>query len=253
MNRLKDKVAVITGANSGIGAATAELFAKEGASVVIVDLYKDNFYAVADRIIAGGGEAIAIPANVTSMEDCKNAFSKTVEKYGKVDILVNCAGVGDFSMPLIRCTDEIWNRLVSIDQTGVFYFCREALKYMEEAKSGSIVNVASIAGVQGNAGIAYSAAKHAVVGMTKNVAIQYAGKGIRCNAICPGPTDTGMMNEEVEKLMDQEMWQTVSKHQCVDIPPAMPIDQAYAVLFFASDEARALTGQIVVVDGGRFL
>jgi len=83
MNRLKDKVAVITGANSGIGAATAELFAKEGASVVIVDLYKDNFYAVADRIIAGGGEAIAIPANVTSMEDCKNAFSKTVESTGK--------------------------------------------------------------------------------------------------------------------------------------------------------------------------
>lgn len=89
--------------------------------------------------------------------------------------------------------------------------------------------------------------------MTKNVAIQYAGKGIRCNAICPGPTDTGMMNAEVEKQMDQEMWKTVSKHQCEDIPPAEPIDQAYAVLFFASDEARQATGQIVIIDGGRFL
>lgn len=253
MDRLKNKVAVITGANSGIGEAIAKLFAKEGASVVIADIKKDNFNAVAGEIIADGGQAIAIPTNVASVEECKNLFKKTVEKYGKIDILVNSAGVGDFSIPTIRCTDEIWNKLISVDQTGVFHCMREVLKYMEKAKYGVIVNVASIAGVQGNAGLSYSAAKHAVVGMTKNVAIQYSGKGIRCNAICPGPTDTGMMNTEVEKQMDQEMWKTVSKHQCEDIPPAEPIDQAYAALFFASDEARHITGQIVIVDGGRFL
>jgi len=253
MGRLEGKIAVITGANSGIGLATAKLFAKEGASVVIADIMKVNFNGVANEIIENGGNAIAIPTNVTSIEDCKNVFKKAIEKYGRIDILVNSAGVGDFSMPTIRCTDEVWSKLVSVDQTGVFYCTREVLKYMEKAKYGSIINVASIAGVQGNAGVAYSAAKHAVVGMTKNIAIQYAGKGIRCNAICPGPTDTGMMSAEVEEQMDQEMWETVSKHQCQDIPPADSIDQAYAVMFFASDEARMVTGQIMVVDGGRFL
>jgi NAD(P)-dependent dehydrogenase (short-subunit alcohol dehydrogenase family) len=253
MNRLKGKVAVITGGNSGIGEATAKIFGKEGAMVIIVDLKRDNFNAVADKIKAEGGEAIAIPGDVTSVADSKNVFKTVVEKYGRVDILVNCAGISDFTMPTSRLSDELWNKLIAVDQTGTFYYSREALQYMEKAQSGVIVNVASVAGVYGNAGVAYSAAKHAVVGMTKNVAIQYAGKGIRCNAVCPGATDTGMLTPEVEKKMDQEMWATVNKHQCQDIPLIDPIDQAYAILFFASDESRSVTGQVMVVDNGRFL
>lgn len=253
MNRLAGKVAVITGANSGIGAATAELFAKEGASVVIVDLLKDNFHEVADRIRANGGQAMAIPGDVTSLEDCKHVFRQTIEKFGKVDILVNNAGIGDYTIPAVRLTDEAWEKSIAVNQTGPFYFSREALQYMTRANYGVIVNVASVAGVYGNAGLAYSATKHAVVGMTKNIAIQYAGRGIRCNAVCPGATLTAMLNPENEKKFDQEMWATVQKHQCADIPLIDPMDQAYAILFFASDESRSVTGQILVVDNGRFL
>jgi NAD(P)-dependent dehydrogenase (short-subunit alcohol dehydrogenase family) len=253
MDRLKDKVAVVTGANSGIGEAIAELFAKEGAAVVIVDLMKDNFNKVADRIVANGGKAIAIPGDVSSLEDCENVFNKTIETFGKIDILVNNAGLGDFTIPTIRLTDEAWQKSIAVNQTGPFHFCREALKYMTKANYGSIVNVASVAGVYGNAGLAYSATKHATIGLTKNIAIQYAGKGIRCNAVCPGPTMTGMMNADVEKRMDKEMWETVSKHQCEDSPVMEPIDQANAILFFACDESRSVTGQILVVDNGRFL
>lgn len=253
MNRLRNKVAVITGANSGIGAATAELFAKEGASVVIVDLIKENFNEVADRIVTNGGDAIAISGDVSSLDDCENVFKKTIEEFGKVDILVNNAGIGDFTIPTIRLTDELWQKCIAVNQTGPFHFCREALKYMTKANNGAIVNVASVAGVYGNAGLAYSATKHATVGLTKNIAIQYAGKGIRCNAICPGATLTAMLNPDNEKKFDKEMWETVSKHQCKDIPMIEAIDQANAILFFASDEARAVTGQIMVVDNGRFL
>jgi NAD(P)-dependent dehydrogenase (short-subunit alcohol dehydrogenase family) len=253
MNRLENKVAVITGANSGIGAATAELFAREGAAIVIVDLMKDNFNEVADKIVTNGGQAIAIPGDVASLKDCENVFKHTIEKFGKVDILVNNAGIGDYTIPAIRLTDEAWEKSIAVNQTGPFHFCREALKYMTEAKYGVIVNVASVAGVYGNAGLAYSATKHAVVGLTKNIAIQYAGKGIRCNAVCPGATLTAMLNPENEKKFDREMWAIVSKHQCEDIPLIDSMDQANAILFFANDESRSVTGQIMVVDNGRFL
>ncbi|MBP2652451.1 MAG: Dehydrogenase with different specificity (related to short-chain alcohol dehydrogenase) [Firmicutes bacterium] len=253
MNRLEGKVAIVTGANSGIGAATAELFAKEGASVVIVDLMKDNFNEVADRIIANGGKAMAIPGDVASLEDCIKVFNETIRRFGKVDILVNNAGIGDYTIPTIRLTDVAWEKSIAVNQTGPFHFCREALKYMTEANYGVIVNVASVAGVYGNAGAAYSATKHAVVGLTKNIAIQYAGKGIRCNAVCPGATLTSMLNPENEKKFDQEMWATVQKHQCEDIPLIDAFDQANAILFFASDESKSVTGQIMVVDNGRFL
>jgi NAD(P)-dependent dehydrogenase (short-subunit alcohol dehydrogenase family) len=253
MSRLANKVALITGANSGIGRASAELFAKEGAAVVIVDLMKDEFSKVADSIIKAGGRAIAVPGDVSVLSDCVHAFEQTIRAFGKIDILVNNAGIGDFSVQTMKVTDEFWQKSIAVNQTGPFYFCREALKYFAAQSYGTIVNVASIAGVQGNAGLPYSATKHAVVGMTKNIAIQYAGTDIRCNAVCPGATLTNMMNDDVLKKMDQEMWTIVGKHQCSDIPPMDPVHQANAILFFASDESYGLTGQVVVVDRGKFL
>ncbi|MBP2643031.1 MAG: Dehydrogenase with different specificity (related to short-chain alcohol dehydrogenase) [Firmicutes bacterium] len=253
MNRLEGKVAVITGANSGIGAATAALFAEEGATVVIVDLLKEDFDAVANKIKMDGGQAIAIPGDITSDEDCVRVFQEVANQFGKLDILVNNAGVGDYTMPAIRLTNEAWEKSLAVNQTGTFRFCREALRYMTQGGSGSIVNVSSVAGVYGNAGLAYSATKHAVIGMTKNIAIQYAGKGVRCNAVCPGATLTPMLNPETEAKFDREMWETVQKHQCSDIPLIAPLDQAQAILFFASEESSAVTGQVLVVDNGRFL
>jgi NAD(P)-dependent dehydrogenase (short-subunit alcohol dehydrogenase family) len=253
MGRLASKVALITGANSGIGRVSAELFAREGAAVVIVDLMKEGFNKVADGIVKTGGRAIAVPGDVSLLHDCVNAFEQTIKVFGKIDILVNNAGIGDFCTQTLKVTDEFWQKSIAVNQTGPFYFCREALKCFVPQEYGTIVNVASIAGVRGNAGLPYSATKHALVGMTKNIAIQYAGTDIRCNAVCPGATLTNMMNDDVLNKMDQEMWGVVEKHQCVDIPPMDPIHQANAILFFASDDSYGLTGQVVVVDRGKFL
>ncbi|NTV89704.1 MAG: SDR family oxidoreductase, partial [Clostridiales bacterium] len=162
-------------------------------------------------------------------------------------------GISDFTIPAVRLTDEGWQKSISINQTGTFYYCREALKYMEKAGSGSIINVSSVGGVYAIAGLAYSATKAAVLAITKNIAIQYAGTNIRCNAVCPGATNTGMMNPDVEKLFDKEMWDIVQKRADPDIAPVEPIDQANAMLFFASDESRYVTGQTIVVDHGKFL
>jgi len=248
---------MITGGNAGIGKAAAELFAAEGARVVIVDLEKDEtFHSVAEGIRKAGGEAIAVHGDVTSAEDCVRAFEETIKAYGKIDILVNNAGVSDYFCQTLKVTDEYWNKVVEINQNGVFYFCREALKYFTRQKYGTIVNVSAIAGIQGNAGLAYSATKHAVVGMTKNIAIQYAGTDIRCNAVCPGATLTNMMNDYVlENVVDREMWAIVSKTQLndEDVPPMDPLRQAYVILFLASDESYAITGQAIISDRGKFL
>ena len=257
MGRLLGKVAVITGGNAGIGQATAKLFAAEGAKVVIMDLRRDDSFAdVAEEITRAGGEAIAIPGDVTSSDDCRNVFEQAVKLFGKVDILINNAGVSDYFCQALKVTDEYWQKLVAINQTGVFHCCREALKYFTKQNYGTIVNVSAIAGIQGNAGLPYSATKHAVVGITKNIAIQYAGTDIRCNAVCPGATLTNMMNQDVLlNQVDHEMWNIVAKHQCndTDIPVMDPIHQAKVILFLASDDSYAITGQAIISDRGKFM
>lgn len=255
--KLENKVAMITGANRGIGRVTAELFAKEGAKVAIVDIRRDDtFYEVADAINAAGGCAIAIPGDVTSQADCENAFKKTVEAFGRIDILINNAGIADYFRAIERTDDEMWQRFLDINQTGTFRFCREALKYFVPQDYGVIVNMSAIAGVQGNAGLPYSTTKAAIIGLTKNIAIEYAGTGIRCNALCPGATYTGMTNPEIyAKMVDQEMFAQVYKHQVPDeeIPAMDPIHQAKILLFLASDDSYAITGQAIVSDRGKFM
>lgn len=257
MGKLDGKVAMITGGNGGIGRATAKLFATEGAKVVIVDLNRDeHFLDVVNEIKADGGEAIAVHGDVTSLEDCENAFKTTIEQYGQIDVLVNNAGVSDYFCPTIRVTDEYWQKLLAINLTSVFHFCREALKYFEKQGSGTIVNMSAIAGIQGNAGMPYSATKHAIVGITQNIAMQYIGTDIRCNALCPGATLTNMMNPDVVKnQVDREMWNIVAKHQLSDddVPPMDAIHQAKAILFLASDDSYAITGQTLISDRGKFM
>ncbi len=257
MGRLENKVAMITGANRGIGRATAELFAQEGAKVVIVDLKRDDsFYDVANAINAAGGTAIAIPGDVTSQADCENAFAKTIETFGRIDILINNAGIADYFCPIERTDDEMWQRFLDVNQTSVFRFCREALKYFVPQDYGVIVNMSAIAGIQGNAGMPYSTTKTAVVGLTKNIAIQYAGTGIRCNALCPGAVLSSMTNPEIyAQKVHQDMFGQVYKHQVCDeeIPPMDPIHQARVMLFLASDESYAITGQAIISDRGKFM
>ncbi len=257
MRKLENKVAMITGANQGIGKVTARLFAQEGAKVVIVDIQRDDsFYDFANEINASGGTAIAIPGDVTSQADCENAFAKTIEAFGRIDILINNAGIADYFRPIERTDDDLWQKFLDINQTGVFRFCREALKYFVPQDYGVIVNMSAIAGVQGNAGMPYSATKAAIIGLTKNIAIEYAGTGIRCNALCPGATLSTMTNPEIyAKMVHQDMFQQVYKHQVCDeeIPPMDPIHQANVLLFLASDDSYAITGQAIISDRGKFL
>ncbi len=250
MGLLNEKVVIVTGASSGIGEKTAEVLAAEGAKVVLAARRLEKLQDVAGRIAANGGEAYAVAADVSVKDDCEHLVAAAVEKYGRIDVLVNNAGIGDKQMAITRCSDEWWRQIISVNQDSVFYMTRAALVYMEKQGEGSIVNISSIGGVFANAGIAYSAAKAAVVAMTKNVAIQFAGKGIRCNAVCPGPTITPLLSADEMATFDQEFMQICNEHICRSVPKAETVDQANAVLFFASDLSKAVTGQALVVDYG---
>lgn len=250
MGLLDQKVVVVTGASSGIGEKTAEVLAAEGAKVVLAARRAEKLKAVEQRIIENGGEAFSVSADVSVREDCDRVVEETIAKYGRIDVLVNNAGIGDRQMAITRCSDDWWRQIIAVNQNSVFYMTRAALVYMEKQGEGSIVNISSIGGVFANAGIAYSAAKAAVVAMTKNVAIQFAGKGIRCNAVCPGPTITPLLSSDELATFDQEFMKICNEHICRSVPKAEAVDQANAVLFFASDLSKAVTGQALVVDYG---
>ncbi len=253
MDRLKDKVAVITGASAGIGQGTAELFAKEGAAVVLTARRVDRLNAIAERIERAGGKALVVPGDATKVADVRNVIERTIETFGKIDILVNNAGISDRHTAIIRVTDQFWDDVIDTDLTSVFYFCREALNYMVQAGEGVIVNVSSIGGVYGNAGVSYSASKAGVIGLTKNIAIQYAGTRIRCNAVCPGPTPTELNTPEQLATFDQEFMEICERHTDHSVGDSEVMDQANAILFLANDESRCITGQSLVVDRGMCL
>ena len=252
MRRLENKVAIITGGNSGIGHATAKLFCREGAKVVIACRREAENKKVVNEIAAEGGEIIAIKADVSKKDNCKKVVEETIKKYSRIDVLVNNAGIADRNMPINLCTEEWYDEIIKIDQYSVYYMSKYALEHMEKAGQGSIVNVSSI-GSQGITGIAYSAAKAAVNAMTKNIALQYSPTKIRCNAVAPGPTPTALNAPEAFKLFDKEFLDACNRHMDWTLPKAQAEDQAEAILFFACDASKAVTGQILYVDHGTTL
>ena len=253
MGRLENKIAIITGGNSGIGEATARLFAQEGATVVITARRKGELQRVQQEIQAAGGICDYIPGDVRVSEDVNNVAEKTIEKYGRIDILVNNAGIPDCHLPAVRLTDEFMEEVLDTDLKGVIRFCRAVLPHMEEAGRGSIVNIASIGGVYACAGASYSAAKAGVLALTKNLAIQYFGRGIRINSVSPGGTDTPLFQSPSMALADQEMVAITAQHHVHPIDHMLSAkEQAYAILFLASDEASGINGENLTVDyGGR--
>jgi len=254
MNRLQDKVAIITGANSGVGAATALLFAAEGAKVVITARREEPLLEVAEQIKAAGGEALPVVSDISKAEDADRVLSATLSAFGKVDILINNAGVLDGGLKAIDSfTDDDMNRVIDINTKGTMCMMRAITAEMAKTGVGSIVNVASVAGVMGCGGAAYVASKAAILGITRHTALRFAGTGIRCNALCPGTIVTPMVAGMSAANMDMNIFGQMMKHNDLKVQPCMPQDVAGMLLFFASDESRAITGQTIVSDFGSTL
>ena len=252
MNSLTGKTAVITGGNSGVGAATALLFAKSGANVVISARRQAALDEVAEKIRAEGGNVLTVPTDISKDEDCQNLMKAAIDKFGAIDILVNNAGVLDTGLaPVDKFDDAEIQKIISINQIGTMQCIRAALKYMKEG--ASIVNVASVAGVNGGGGAAYVSTKAAIIGITKHTAMLFADKYIRCNAICPGTIVTPMTMNMKPEALDMRMMGAMSKHADLKIRPCMADDVANIIGFFASDDSKALTGQVVVSDFGASL
>lgn len=252
MYNLKGKTAVITGGNSGVGATTALLFARSGANVVISARRQAALDEVAEKIKAEGGNVLTVPTDISKDEDCKNLMKAAVDTFGGIDILVNNAGVLDTGLaPVDRFDDVEAQKLISINQIGTMQCIRAALQYMTEG--ASIVNVASVAGVNGGGGAAYVSTKSAIIGITKHTALLLADKYIRCNAVCPGTIVTPMTMNMKRDELDMRMMGAMSRHADLKIRPCMADDVANIIGFLSSDGSKALTGQILVSDFGSSL
>lgn len=254
MGRLEGKVVIITGGNSGVGAAAAKLCAAEGAKVVISARRQPQLEAVAEEIRNAGGTVLPVVTDISSVEAAKNLVDKTIEAFGKIDVLVNNAGMLEPGLkPIDKVDIDDLNSVLDVNTKGTMYCIREASQKMLQTGGGSIVNVASVAGVVGNGGAAYVASKGAIVGITKHTALRFAGKNIRCNAICPGTILTPMIANMRPDNMDADMFSQMGKHGDLRVPPCTPQDVANIILFFASDESKAITGQAIISDYGSSL
>ncbi len=254
MKRLQDKVAIITGGNSGVGAATAEVFAREGAKVVISARREAQLLEVAEKIKAEGGEVMPVVSDISKAEDAKALVEAVMAKYGKIDVLINNAGVLDGGLKAIdKFTDDDMNRVIDINTKGTMCMMREVTAEMAKTGTGSIVNVASVAGVMGCGGAAYVASKAAIVGVTRHTALRFAGTNVRCNAVCPGTIVTPMVADMNPANLDMDIFGQMMKHNDIKVQPCMPADVANILLFLASEESRAITGQTLVTDFGSTL
>ncbi len=239
--KLQDKVAVITGGASGIGAATARLFVQEGAKVVLVDLNEEKGKAFEAELKAQNAEALFVKANITSEEEVQNIFKETIATFGKVDVVFNNAGIGRVT-PTENLEYAEWRNTVNVDLDGVFLVAREAIREMLKSGGGTIVNTASMYGWVGSPGsAAYNAAKGGVINLTRSLALEYATRNIRVNALAPGFIDTPIIPEE-----SKEVLKTMTPMQRLGESEEM----AKAVLFMASDDSSFMTGNVLTVDGG---
>ncbi len=249
MDILKGRRALITGGASGIGRAIAELFAREGAAVAVVDLNAAG-QATADAITAAGGHALFVRADVTRMEDCRRAVDETLQAFGGLDVLVNCAGIIRRAS-VLGTTEEEWDRVMAVNVKSVFLMSKCAIPAMARAGGGVILNIGSGWGLKGGRdAVAYCASKGAVVNMTRAMALDHAGQGIRVNCICPGDTDTPMLREEARQLGQAEGQFLASSAERPLRRLGTPEEIAQAALYLASDAATFVTGTSLVVDGG---
>ncbi len=250
--RLAGKVAVITGAASGIGRASALLFASEGARLMLGDLDEAGVRLVAQECGAAGGEAEAMRADVTSGDDVRQLVDGAAERYGKLDIIFNNAGIG-MSGSILDRSEEDFDRVIAVNLKGIFLGCKYALPhFLSNPNGGAIVNMSSNGGLIGRpADPLYVATKHGVMGLTKSLALAYADQRVRVNALCPGPIDTPMIWQGLPPDVDREEFIRRAVAACPTPRMAAPEEVAQAALFLASDEASFISGVGLAVDGAK--
>lgn len=253
---VKGKVAIITGAASGIGLAIAKVFLENGAKVVLADLNEDKLIQETDALKAQGYDCMPIKVNVTDEQAVKSMIDQTVEQYGRLDILFNNAGLQHVES-IESFPTEKFRQMIDIMLTGSFIGTKYALPIMKQQQSGRILNMASINGVIGFAGkAAYNSAKHGIIGLTKVTALETATEGITVNAICPGYIDTPLVRNqmadlakergvEVEQVLEEVLYPLIPQKRLLDIK-----DIADYALFLCSDSAKSVTGQVILIDGG---
>jgi NAD(P)-dependent dehydrogenase (short-subunit alcohol dehydrogenase family) len=250
VEKLAGRCALITGGASGIGRATALLFAREGATVAVVDIDETGGQAVAQMIVDDGGQAIFISCDVSRGEDCQHAVERSFAELGRLDVLSNNAGIIRRAT-VLETTEEEWDRVMATNVKSIFLMSKYAIPFMEKTGGGVIINIASGWGLVGGANaVSYCASKGAVVNMTRAMAIDHGGQNIRVNCICPGDTDTGMLRDEAQQLgvPDAEFLAEAAARPLRRI--GRPEDVAQAALYLASDAASFVTGSVLVVDGG---
>lgn len=245
--KLENKVCIITGGGSGIGRGMALRFAAEGAKLVIADIDGERVEKVLGGVRQAGAEAVGLVADVSKDADVGRIFEAALT-FGRVDVLCNNAGVMDQFIPIAEVTDDHWNRILGINLNGAFFACRRAIPLMLEQGGGVIVNTASVAGLHGGrGGGAYTASKHALVGLTRSIAWFYGPKGIRCNALCPGSVSTaiGLGGEP-----NPGGFERMSPYFPTVPRPGKSAEVASAALFLASSESSYVNGATLLVDGG---
>lgn len=246
MSTLKNKVAVVSGAGSGIGRAIAMSYAQEGAKVVVADINEEHANETVNLIKQNGGDAFAVKADSSKATENKSLVETVVAKYGRLDIACNNAGVGGPAKPTAAYEPEEWDKVIALNLNGVFYACKYQLQQMEKNGGGSIVNIASIHGqVAAINSPAYTASKHAVVGLSKNIAAEYATKNIRCNAVGPGYIETPLLTANLDEA---GLKAVAAKSPMNRLGTVQEI--ADLVVFLSSDKSSFTTGSYWIADGG---
>jgi len=258
--RLEGKVAIVTGAGQtpgdsiGNGRAISLLFARAGAKVMLVDLRLDSAQETQSMIVREGGKAFAFGADVSRSDDCRRMVEKCTEIYGRVDILVNNVGIGQGDQGPVTLKEEVWDRIFNVNLKSMFLTCKYVLPYMEKQGGGSIVNISSAAAVCAVPLLAYKTSKAGVNALTHSIALKYAKKGIRVNAIMPGLMNTPMAIEGISRAREISKEDLINeRNRLIPLKGGMGSawDTAYAALFLASEEAKFITAVVLPVDGGQ--